>query len=231
VNDNGKGSQIAALDTMQTVVQIGVGSKGATGVVGKDAVCDQLDALTTSFMEAHKALDMLQPFAMYHPDFLGQIDFVATNWNKFASATRACGINLPADEVATTLRRTKQEISDNAASFLGLSDPPCSVGAFSAVDNFSFSVTSSPTCGISFFGVNASGCPVVVQNFGVNGNVQFSLKSGTTNTIQASGLTILGQSGHTCEMTLTQNGSTQVNLACMRTGGSCSDTFIGFSGP
>lgn len=190
-------------------------------------------------MEAHQALDTLQPVDMYHPDFLGQIDFVAANLHKFAGMARSCGIDLPTKEVGNTLQRTKDEGSANAASFLGLLDPICSIGVFGTVNNFSFS--GSGTCGISFFGINASECPVVVQNFGTNGDVQFSLKADTQDTILASGLTILGQPGHTCELTLIPTGLTsttlapigpaQMSLTCTGPAGSCSATFSGFGGP
>jgi hypothetical protein len=120
-------------------------------------------------------------------------------------------------------------VADRAAS-IPIGGGGCSVGDWAAVDDFFFSVTDIPTCGISFFGPVDSGvCPLAVDNFGSNGSVPFSLKPGTTDTVQASGLEINGQSGHSCEMALTLDGGmVRVSLSCTDGMATCQDEFDGF---
>lgn len=214
VDDRGSGSLIAGLPMMKETVEIALESKKAGSTVGRDAVCAQNQALATNFMVSHDAIRSLDPSdrQLYAPELLQQVDFVATNLKKFASALRPCGITIPTDTIADTLRKTKLDISSSAESFLGLQD--CNLGDFSGLDGVTCSA-NTPGCGISTLGigVDTASCQVNINPFGSNGLVAFT-PTGNPSEVSANGLDIQGNPNHDCTLTASVNGSIDIIGGC-----------------
>ena len=108
-------------------------------------------------------------------------------------------------------------------------DSGSGVGEFAgAAGNCRWAPGTGGTCGL---GGSSVGTPftitgyandVVVDPVGTNGAVTFKLKAGTTNTLEASNLNILGTANNTCLMTKV---GTQIELSCSNIGGfSCNQT-------
>ncbi len=197
--------------------------RGAIRGIGQPGVCAQLGVLTLEFQEALAAVLALGALQLYEPRLLGELDLMLLNWLKVVRlADRRCDLLLVGTPVIQNLLLLKQQMIGFFLLLFPLlppvptpvPTPACSTGDYAGVDGQAFSASVNG-CGIGSFVIRALAfCPMLVESFGVNGNVEFPLRQGTSNVADASALDILGKPDHDCTMTLTLTPSPTIDLAC-----------------
>ena len=203
--------------------------RGSLRGIGQPAVCAQFGVLALEFEEALAAVLALGTLQLYEPRLLGELDVMLLNWKKVGRfADRRCGIALAITPIIQNLLLLKQQM---LAFFLILfpapppvptptpvptpaPSPVCSTGDYATVDGQTFSATVND-CGIGSFVIRSLAfCPMLVENFGTNGNVEFPLREGSSDTADASALEVLGNPDHDCAMTVTLTPSPTIDLSC-----------------